>query len=190
MATELINYFQKVQEFYLEKYRKAVTKFKSEYETCIVEIAYKAPDPCPFVENYGRLDIVVDDDGLQGIAVCTDNMKLTNEDNFELDKIRINLSPIVWNGVDFHCEKFDVRNSKFLEWLDKWLDMDDKSHSPQKEFQNVMHSVAVEQTDEFKISIDFGSAPVEALLDFLPVLKIMGNQSVSLDSNWNIQESD
>lgn len=183
---DLVSYFQQAHDIYLEVYEKALAQYRMEDPNCTAEIGFKIPEPNLLIESFGRVDLVMKiGEKTEFVEIQIDNIKLAKEALFELEGIEIVLFPIVWNGIYFHCENFDFRNSNFIEWLDKWLDIEDKSYLKNKDFQNVIHRVAVEQNSEFIVSIDFGSAPIDSLLEFISVLKAVGNQSVRLDSAWN-----
>jgi len=88
---------------------------------------------------------------------------------YNINKVKVEISPFVWNGCEFKLDK--KPNDAYIIWARKWIDIDDTKKPTTDGFQNVIHSVTFPQevSGEWTMSIDFGSAPIEAFKELLDI---------------------
>jgi hypothetical protein len=88
---------------------------------------------------------------------------------FDINKAKVEINPFVWNGCEFTLNKKPT--DAYIIWAKKWIDIDDTKKTTADGFQNVIHSVTFPQeiNGEWTLSIDFGSAPIEAFKELLDI---------------------
>jgi hypothetical protein len=92
--------------------------------------------------------------------------------------------PVIWNAVEFRFEKFDGDWSELDRWYQKWLNTDDTNFRDVDGLSGVVHHAARPDIDGDLaiIPVDFGSAPVNAVMELLQVLETIGVKRVEVGS--------
>ena len=98
--------------------------------------------------------------------------------------LEVTVFPIAWNGVEFRGN-FNSDSTLLEQWALKWLDVEDQNQQDEQGLQGVIHSVTkLEEKDGIAgFSIDFGSAPVEALSELMVIFGGMGATSIEVSSS-------
>jgi hypothetical protein len=104
----------------------------------------------------------------------------TNLDGFGIPVV---LLPAVWNGIEFVVDGPLPSEAKLLPWIAKWIDIDDQRYVEGQAFQSVIHNCLrpTVRGSRYRTSVDFGSAPVEAVLELIEILK-PGARSIEIGS--------
>ncbi|MET0637957.1 MAG: hypothetical protein ABWZ25_18135 [Chitinophagaceae bacterium] len=129
----------------------------------------------PEVFQLNRFDMLtVNDAGKYDITefnLSKDSVWMFDPMRFPFRGIQVEIHPFVWNGCEISCNDFP--QVKYSEWAARWLDMEDSKDVGTDGFQNVIHSVTFPQLKNGKwtTSIDFGSAPPDALMELLEILE-------------------
>ncbi len=100
------------------------------------------------------------------------------------DDIEVTLNPIVWNAVDFNVVG-DYPNIEQLEnWYKKWFDIKGRNKPDAKKMHNVVHKLSKpEQTaDGWSITVDFGSAEMEAFIALFKQCRFNWARSIDISS--------
>jgi hypothetical protein len=102
--------------------------------------------------------------------------------SFSIDGIDVEIEPFVWNGCEFTVD--EKPNFMFESWAKKWIDIEDNKEVPKDSFSNVIHSVTFpkQEGNKWTISIDFGTAPIEAFKELLTTLNRQGIKHVEVHS--------
>ena len=101
---------------------------------------------------------------------------------YEVNGMRVTFDPFVWNGCEFTIDK--KPNIAFDIWARKWMDIDDKKKQDANGFQNVIHSVTFpeEENGKWTMSIDFGTAPIEAVKELMTIFSGQGIKNIEINS--------
>ena len=114
-----------------------------------------------------------------------DKDSLLKYDNqaYNIDGMTVEVIPFVWNGCELTLD--NKPNDAYITWAKKWMDFDDNTVSKPDSFMNVIHSVTFpeEKNGKWEISIDFGTAPIEAFKELLTVLSRQGVKSIQVHSS-------
>lgn len=183
MIVEALN---KVRAHYLQRFVSSLAEYRALHEPSAPEILLelKREHALPF--KLYRVDMGSNAGGefkAQEVNPATHlSFKPIQE---ELDGLSITLSPIAWNGVEFHASVKHLNQKPIEAWALKWLDIDDHNKQDSEGLQAVIHSITEPcfENDKLYVSIDFGSAPVAAFTEFISVLREMGATSVQVSSS-------
>jgi len=85
-----------------------------------------------------------------------------------INNTEIDINPFCWDNCKIIADKIDL--SKLTLWIEKWIDIDG---SRQTDFSNSIHNCSIVQktNEKDEIIIDFGTAPIDALLDLIDLIK-------------------
>ena len=141
----------------------------------------------PELYQHNRYDLViVDSQGkfdLHEFNLNKDSVIQFNTQTYNIDGMKVVIDPFVWNGCEFTIE--EKPNFIFESWAKKWIDFEDTKEVPKDSFSNVIHSVTypTEENGKWMISIDFGTAPIEAFKELLTTFSRQGIRYVEVHSN-------
>lgn len=186
-AATIASIISQGREHYLDRYRSAIREYRGRYHPSGPEVMFEpngTTTPIPY--RYFRID-------LTSGAVSPPNFTEVNVDphaafpatSFALQTgLRVLLHPFVWNAIEFvsHATPSDL--SLLTRWVNRWLDFGDTKPQDNDGLSGVVHSVTfpVAKDKSWSFSVDFGSAPVEALEELLDTLPRLGITSVSIGS--------
>jgi hypothetical protein len=143
------------------------------------------PDEPEILYRIWRMDIMGQTaDGPKAIEVNVDQLRPASGllNGFG---VPIGFHPAVWNGLEFLVEGELPLGHTVLTWIAKWLDINDERYVEDADFQGVIHNClrpAVTPTG-YTTAVDFGSAPVEALREFIAILA-PGARSIQMGSGF------
>lgn len=165
---------QPIRDHFLDSFRNSVAKARDELDQFATELllelpSLKHPDYC---YRLYRADIVGKRDEKSVIREVPVNGKEVS--NWQ-STLRARLSvdaPIVWYGIEFDVIGARPDEAALLDWSSRWMDISDSRYDESAEFQQVVHSVTPPRITEsgFTISVDFGSAPIDAFDELTGVL--------------------
>lgn len=84
---------------------------------------------------------------------------------------RLSMEQLRWNDVLIAHDLPAPPQSALESWFQRWFDPDDTRHDPNAAVGNVIHSLLIEPG---VVSVDFGTAPVEAFWELLDLLEEAG----------------
>ncbi len=177
------NFFKKAHDRYIEIYKKTL----DEYPDSVAEVMFTEPSWVSLMSKLARIDLSwMKDSKAEFIDVVIDN---PNSDNALICKssngLILEIAPLVWHEIEFRCANFEPEEKELLIWFDKWMDPEDKRYREDVTLGSFIHSVYFEiKKDTAIVSVDFGSAPPEALFEFIDVLKNQKNSKISISSHW------
>lgn len=182
---ELKEILNKHRDYYLEKFSNYTNSIDDVIIELLIEMPYEEPEE---IFRLFRYDCATK--GKEG-----PNLKEFNADgflnhkeiNFSINGKTIVLAPIGWNGVDISVDNYSSDIIDIVNWATKWLDPQDEKAQDSNNLQGVIHNISKPEKVNEKItfSVDFGSAPTEAVLDLLEILSKDSKASlIKLNSNW------
>lgn len=124
-----------------------------------------------------------------GKNVQHEEANISNPAEFELikevwDDIEITLHPIVWNAIDFNI-KGEFPNVEQLEnWYKKWFDIKQRHKPNEQKLHQVVHKMSppTQTEDGWTITVDFGSAEIEAFIALFKQCRFNWASSIEISS--------
>jgi hypothetical protein len=153
---------------YLNIYGKELESLKYreiDYQTeaQVILEAFKLPE----LMRQTRLDAMYEDDG-QFVKV---EATFANPPDFKpitetWRGIEVELHPFVWHDMEIHVLGPFPDTNQLNNWFTKWFDPKDRNKKQANELHEVIHSMthARQIPDGWTITVDFGSATMEAFL--------------------------
>lgn len=175
-----------VRSHYLEKMVASFEDFRALHSPSALEVLFELQRNCKYPFRLYRADMASNTSN--GLKLQDVNPKgyLNFGTITEIDypNSKVTLNPIAWHGVDFACDKI-LTETDLETWAMRWLDVKDGHSKDNVGLQGVIHSVTVPeiQGSHTEFSVDFGSAPVEALKELLVLLSSFGTTSAKIDSS-------
>lgn len=181
-VTEL---FAAIRQPYVEKLAQA-----AKAQEAYVEPAYRTSDGALATEGLWslpcRADVIPFSDAGTSEPVRVDSQTQLNFAplHFSIADTAVELAPFVWDWLPLEINGLaqDQAARVLIDWFKQWFDGEDENPANETGLQEVIHFMSEpEPTDDgFKLTIDLGSAPSEAVEDLLFALSDAGAAKVQL----------
>ena len=176
--------FSAAREFWMSRYIDALRDYRLKYQTGGPEVLLQLSDngvARPF--RLYRIDLA---SGSANPPNLTD-VNPVNAPEFEIERITLpsglamTLEPFHWNGQGM-AQDF----SRVADWCLQWIDESESNQPDVRGLLGAIHSVTAPEVrdDGVFFSVDFGSAPVEAVNSLIDLLSLMGPNAVRISSMW------
>jgi hypothetical protein len=141
----------------------------------------------PYPYRYLRADVVCKlGDGTTKISAARMDLDPEFEGTgFSFDELVVEVYPFTWDTVHILFNKHFESVGPVDEWITRWLDIGDKNPRDKLGLGGAIHSFTqVEQFKEWsQLTGDLGSAPVEALVEFVNLLAKEGATKIIIQSS-------
>lgn len=172
-----------IREHYVRFYLKLLREFQIEEKKFGSELQVRIDSRAThdFYRNYARIDLV-EVDSLQSSEVHCKSVKPSQRMFTPVSGLGVELLDCAWYGIDFQCGDFRQDDDAFHDWFCKWYDSSDEGNAVEDGLSGLIHcATTIKELDTLRVfSVDFGSAPVESLLELLTVFQAQGIDKISM----------
>jgi hypothetical protein len=169
---------------YLRHYRAVLAKERGAHERVVAELLIEpGGNSDTLVRRLLRVDVIWGDVAaphiiaVQDTPVATDQAALVAPGPPPLE-----VFPFVWNACEFIWPSPVAFGQEFENWYERWMDLPECRSEDDDGLSGVVHSVTSPgaRAGGWGIEVDFGSAPVEAMLELvqLPAFANAGSTRV------------
>ena len=111
-------------------------------------------------------------------------IRFRNEEYF-VDGVNVAMAPFVWNKCELVIDKRP--DKPVYSWGKRWMDMGNEEAADSGQLLYLIHSVSYlrASTIRWRVSIDFGTAPIEAFKELMTALKEQGVTKVVVETSQN-----
>ncbi len=165
---------------YLEGYAKAVQNRQDHTPEVGMQVGDDAPEPY----NLYRFDLVsFDGDEPSLVEVNLESYIESEPMIYQVGDMAVEIQSLHWNGIEFSVQPAIVDEEPLKVWAIRWLDLEEDL-----DLGGFIHSLTAPEDDRGYTmwSVDFGTAPVQAVQELLQVLAGLGVKSVKLHSETMI----
>ena len=98
--------------------------------------------------------------------------------------LEVTLHPFVWNGLEFRLDGDLADEAALLAWMDKWMDIPERRPKDENRLSQIVHNVTQPERTQsgWSFSVDFGSAPLDAFVELIDVVRASGARKLQLGS--------
>ena len=98
--------------------------------------------------------------------------------------LEVTLHPFVWNGLEFRLDGNLADDARLLAWMDRWMDVAESKPRNENQLSEIVHNVTQPERTRggWSFSVDFGSAPLDAFVELIEVLRASGAKKLDLGS--------
>jgi len=96
----------------------------------------------------------------------------------------VTLHPFVWNGLEFRLDADLADDAPLVAWMDRWMDIAEKKPKDKNRLSQIVHNVTQPARTRagWSFSVDFGSAPLDAFVELIDVVRASGAKHLELGS--------
>lgn len=163
------------QDRYVSYFETAAQAAKAENPDSVSEILISLNnEEIPFPFRYFRADVLGEtpDGATRVLELWLDPREDAQGRAFDLGPVTLEIHPFTWCGVQVGFDRQLSDESLIGDFLDKWLDLEDTAYNRGEPLSGAIHSATQIETDGtfWFLTIDFGTASADALLDLLDIL--------------------
>ena len=179
--------FAAAREHWISRYVQALEEYQRKYVPGGPEILLQLPDNGePEAFRLYRVD-------LASGATTPPNLSEVNvaftpqflpERLSEMSGLEVVIEPFHWNGVEFLVEGIAANHEALAAWCLRWIDKAESNPPDTYGLLGTIHSVTLPERrdDGVFFSVDFGTAPVDAVQLLLELLSSLGAKRVHIRS--------
>ncbi|MBK8000481.1 MAG: hypothetical protein IPK15_17625 [Verrucomicrobia bacterium] len=183
---ELEHRLQIARDAYLRFLREKLGELKHAHPECATELLVElnnAANPRPF--SLSRLDAIHGPSSAPQVSRIAFNCDAGRPHSIlHCNGVVVNFSDVSWENVSvsFDAPSFDL--AQLGGWLSRWIDEADERTTDESGLLGVIHSISWDSSPigGWKISIDFGSAPVECALEFIEKIQRQGVEACVIET--------
>lgn len=169
-----------VRDEYVDTYKKVLSEYRAQSLQVTPEVAFQLKGVLSIFMSVSVIDAIVQtESGEKQACEIQVNPKIL------LENLQFQITPAVeltwerfeWNAAEFLVENYLGNDVAFTNWCQKWLHFEGQFEHDEDGLSGIVHSISLPTLVGGKtvIGIDFGSAPIEAFVELLPLLAESGN---------------
>jgi hypothetical protein len=174
------------RENYLAVYLRAIAAARRSYDEALPEVKVEAAKEKfrkPY--RYYTLDIFCrrgDKSGPVEVNLASAKPRAPASENWQ--GLDVTLHPFVWNGLEFRLDAELADDAALVAWMDKWMDIAEKKPKDKNRLSHIVHNVTQPERTQagWSFSVDFGSAPLDAFVELIDVVRASGAKRLELGS--------
>jgi hypothetical protein len=174
------------REVYMSAYRQALSKAAKGHDAAVPEVKVEATEEKlrkPY--RYYTLDIFckrAEKSHPIEVNLASANAMAPVRENWQ--GLDVTLHPFVWNGLEFRLDGDLADDARLVAWMDKWMDVAEKKPKDRNRFSQIAHNVTQPEKRQagWTFSVDFGSAPLDAFVELVEVVRATGAKRLELGS--------
>lgn len=188
---ELEHRLQIARDAYLRFLCEKLGELKQAHPECATELLVElnsAENPRPF--SLSRLDAIQGPSSAPQVSRIAFNCDARRPPVcLQHNGVAVELGGVSWEEVliSFEAAQFDL--SQLGGWLSRWIDEADERTTDESGLLGVIHSISWDSSPngKWKISIDFGSAPVESAVEFIDELQRQGVEACVIETEGEVR---
>ena len=166
----------RVRGHYLNELRTFIAQEKKGVTRGSHEVKIELDAASPFLRHLYCVDFMKNDDGTEIVEFQPDKRFVFGPSRGNLGTMTVLVEALSWDSLAFRFED-KLEPDVLYAWFDKWFDRNSERVNQTAEFTGNIHSAVLK---EGKLSVDMGTAPVEAFLELLGTLEKAGVKQVRI----------
>ncbi len=170
---------RRVRQKYLDHFVSAVGDLAANRQgPNATEVKFSNVDS--FYRNFIAVDFVANNEQPDPHFINSNSyLRFSPDVRAEVGGVGVLISPFTWDEVCFKFDTKELDGDLFDEWFGAWFDIDGERETTEI-VGNIIHST---QLLDGQLTIDFGTAEVDAFWHFLHILSRSGIRSVSIGTD-------
>jgi len=179
--------FAKERDRYVDFFIDARTEVSTESKNTVGELLISINnEKIPYPYRYLRVDLMSStSDGVpKPFEVKIDPDPAFEPKGFDFGQFTVEVYPFTWSSIQILVNQ-PIKNMRQLEgWITRWLDVEDKNPSNHRGISQAIHSFSPvdHQGEWWYLTGDFGTAPVDALIEFVELMASQGATRIVIKS--------
>jgi hypothetical protein len=174
------------REHYLSVYLRGISEARDKHDVAVPEVKIETTkEKLRKPYRYYTLDIFCrrgDKSGPIEVNLAAARAFRPVSENWQ--GLDVTLHPFVWNGLEFRLDGDLADEAGLLAWMDKWMDVPERKPKDENRLSQIVHNVTQPERTPggWSFSVDFGSAPLDAFVELIDVVRASGTKRLELGS--------
>jgi hypothetical protein len=174
---DLLALIERVRNHYVDQFEIFVERQEQDATRGHAEVKFLIPEPTALHRRFACIDFVKNDDGVEAVLFEPEHVLQFAPFSGVFGRMTLGVEALRWDVVAVH---HDLPVAPQLDkWFQRWFDPEDERHDPSARLGGIIHSLNVIPG---VVSIDFGSAPAEALWQLLEHFDMAGAKRLTINS--------
>lgn len=174
---DLLALIERVREHYLGQFVTFVERQEQDATRGHAEVKFVIPEPTALHRQFACIDFVKNDDGVEAVLFEPERILQFDPFSGSFGGMNLLVEALRWDLVAVH---HDLPVAPQLDtWFQRWFDPDDERHNSAARLGGIIHSLTVTPGC---VSVDFGTAPAEALWQLLEHFDMAGAKRLTINS--------
>jgi hypothetical protein len=175
---DLMALIERVREHYVGQFEAFVRQQTASAVVCGAEVQFVLSEQTNHYRHFARVDFIRNDNGVE--AVWFEPASTLEFEPFggSFGTMRVIVEALRWDVVVIHHDLSDA--PQLDDWFQRWFDPDDERHDPSASLGLFIHLLTIMPGC---ISVDFGTAPAEALWALLEQLELAGATRATINES-------
>jgi hypothetical protein len=165
-----------VREHYIDRFESFIDR---QEEGCVrghAEVMFEIPGSPDLHRNLTRVDFVKNDNGVEAVFFEPEHVLSFEAFSAVLGAMAVEMESLRWDGVVVHHDLVGIPPLDM--WFQRWFDPNDERRDSTARLAGFIHSLSISPAC---VSVDFGTAPANALLQLLERLEAAGARKITIN---------
>lgn len=176
----LLEFLAHVRDHYVEQFRAFADEQRTRFARGGGEIKMRLSEASGIYGQLYCVDFIGTDDGHQIVELAPDSFLQFERIDGMFCEAALTILHLRWDDVVIRHDLEDYPEVQLDRWFRHWFDPDDERHVEGAEFSEAIHSLLVEPG---RLSVDFGTAPAEALWELLELLEAADATTIAISAS-------
>lgn len=174
---DLLALIERVREHYVDQFAIFVERQEQDATRGHAEVKFLIPEPTALYRQFACVDFVKNDDGVEAVLFEPEHILQFEAFSGLFGGMELVVEALRWDLV---AVRHDLPVAPQLDtWFQHWFDPEDARSDPSARLGGIIHSLNVTPAC---VSVDFGTAPAEALWQLLEHFDMAGAKRLTINS--------
>lgn len=165
------------RDSYVSQFASFVETQKGLFGNGASEVKFQLSDQSGLYRQLYCADFSTGDGGGQIVELTPDEEVSFDPISVSLGELEMTVQRLSWHDVTLTVEGLVPPPEAFAEWFEAWFDPDETNTDWDSKFSSHVHSLLLDGHD---IHVDFGTAPVEALVELFVLIEGAGVKAATV----------
>ncbi|MDC7676300.1 hypothetical protein [Asticcacaulis machinosus] len=165
------------RDSYVSQFASFVEKQQALHDKGSAEVKFQLSDQSGLYRRLYCADYASGGEGGQIVEMTPDEEVSFDPISVSLGELEMTVQRLSWHDVTLTVEGAALPPDAFAEWFETWFDPEDVNTDWDSKFSSHVHSLLLDGHD---IHVDFGTAPVEALVDLFVLIEEAGIKAATV----------
>jgi hypothetical protein len=179
---DIEDFIERVREHYLDQFREFVAMQRQTCTTGSPELKLQLAEGTGLYRDLYCIDFIKNPTKPEMLELQPDRYLGFVPIVASFGRMTVRIVGLRWNNAIIMHDKPDLQPESLADWFETWFDPDDKRHDATVELSGVIHSLCISGQS---VSVDLGSAPVDAFWSLLEALEAAGATEIRISDKDN-----
>lgn len=169
----------RVRALYIEQFVDFIETQKRQFQVSAPELKLQLSETSAIYRRLYCMDFVSNDGDMKMVELHPNRTLAFQPFEFQIGATKVAVQQLHWDDV-LLIHDLDPLPAELYDWFEHWFDPEDKRQDAIGDLSNIIHGMQLQPRE---ISIDFGTAQSEALMELLKLFAEAGATVIDITSS-------